>query len=95
MDALQTSVHNALLLQIIDKGFSGEVPLWFPGARLNYAENLLHRNDDSLACSAGGESGIVTHYSFRELRQLVREMAAAMRVKGLAIGDRVAGDSSS
>jgi acetoacetyl-CoA synthetase len=68
-----------------------EVPVWFPGSRLNWAENLLQRNDDGIACTATGESGVTTDYSFRELREMVREMAAAMRVQGVGIGDRVAG----
>ena len=68
-----------------------EVPIWFPGARLNYAENLLYRNDDAIAITAGGESGVVTNYTFRQLRHLVRRMAAALGVNGLQPGDRVAG----
>lgn len=59
-------------MQIVTPGASEEVPIWFPGAKLNYAENLLTRNDDAIACTAGGESGIVTDYSFKELRQMVR-----------------------
>lgn len=69
------------------------MPEWFPGARLNYAENLLWRNDDGIACTAGGELGKVTDYTFRELRQRVRIMASAMRANGLKVGDRVAGAS--
>ncbi|KAH7927543.1 acetoacetate-CoA ligase [Leucogyrophana mollusca] len=76
--------------KILQKGKYEEVPEWFPGARLNYAENLLWRNDDGLACTAGGELGIIKHYTFRGLRQMVREMAAALRVNGLKAGDRVA-----
>ncbi|KII92555.1 hypothetical protein PLICRDRAFT_37325 [Plicaturopsis crispa FD-325 SS-3] len=75
---------------VISDGLSKEVPLWFKGARLNYAENLLYRNDDAIACTASGESGRVSHYSFRQLRQMVRAMAAALRVNGLQVGDRVA-----
>ncbi|KAG6850135.1 hypothetical protein H0H93_000520 [Arthromyces matolae] len=67
-----------------------EIPEWFPGARLNYAENLLWHNNDRIACTASGESGNVTDYTFRELRELVRKMAAALRVNGLQVGDRVA-----
>lgn len=78
-------------MQIIMNGQLKEIPLWFPGARLNYAENLLYRKDDSVACTVSGESGVVTNYSFRELRGLVRKMAAALRVNGLKTGDRVAG----
>ncbi|KAF5386148.1 hypothetical protein D9615_002594 [Tricholomella constricta] len=76
--------------QIIAPGKFPEIPDWFPGARLNYAENLLWRNNDSIACTAAGESGVITNYTFRELRQLVRRMAAALRVNGLQVGDRVA-----
>ncbi|KAG6830065.1 hypothetical protein H0H92_002355 [Tricholoma furcatifolium] len=76
--------------QIVVPGKLPEIPEWFPGARLNYAENLLWHNNDRIACTASGESGRVLHYTFRELRELVRRMAAALRVNGLQVGDRVA-----
>ena len=68
-----------------------EVPTWFPGARLNYAENILRRKDDGVAVIAAGEDGLVRSYTFRELHALVQEMAAALRANGLQVGDRVAG----
>ncbi|KAJ7739028.1 acetoacetyl-CoA synthetase [Mycena maculata] len=77
--------------RIFEQGAMPEVPVWFPDARLNYAENLLFRKDDAIACTAGGESGVVHHYSYRQLRELVRQMARAMRRHGLKKGDRVAG----
>ncbi|KAF9007731.1 acetoacetyl-CoA synthetase [Hymenopellis radicata] len=76
--------------QVTAEGRIPEVPIWFPGARLNYAENLLARRDDGIAVTTGGESGVVADYSFRTLREMVREMAAALRVNGLRVGDRVA-----
>ncbi|KAJ7123303.1 hypothetical protein C8R43DRAFT_1032095 [Mycena crocata] len=75
---------------VLEPGNIPEIPIWFPGARLNYAENVLYHRDDAIACTAGGESGIVHHYSHRQLRELVRQMAAAMRQHGLKKGDRVA-----
>ncbi|KAJ6625755.1 hypothetical protein B0H10DRAFT_2174015 [Mycena sp. CBHHK59/15] len=75
----------------LENGTLPEVPMWFPDARLNYAENMLFRKDDAIACTAGGESGIVKHYSYRQLRELVRQMASAMRSHGLLPRDRVAG----
>ena len=76
----------------MEKGRLEEIPTWFPGARLNYAENLLHRrDDDGVALTETGESGVVLHITFRELYQRVRAMAAALRVNGLKVGDRVAG----
>ncbi|KAJ6489561.1 hypothetical protein C8R47DRAFT_1273830 [Mycena vitilis] len=76
--------------KVLQPGATPEVPTWFPDARLNYAENLLFRRDDAIACTAGGESGVVQHYSYRQLNELVRQMARAMRRHGLKKGDRVA-----
>ena len=69
-----------------------ETRTWFPGARLNYAENLLRYNDDKIAVTSMRESGYVAHYSFRQVRDMVRDLAAALRVNGLQTGDRVAGE---
>jgi acetoacetyl-CoA synthetase len=77
----------------LEKGNLEEIPIWFPGARLNYAENLLHRRDDGVALTEAGESAVVVHITFRELYRRVREMAAALRVNGLKVGDRVAGEN--
>lgn len=68
-----------------------EIPNWFPDARLNYAENLLIRKDDGTALTEANESGVTVHVSYRELNARVREMAAALRINGLNVGDRVAG----
>ncbi|PFH53749.1 hypothetical protein AMATHDRAFT_73172 [Amanita thiersii Skay4041] len=73
-------IYSQPSTKILEQGAVEELPIWFPGARLNYAENLLYRNDDTIACTASGESGSVKHYSFRTLRKLVGEMAAAMKV---------------
>ncbi|KAF8199878.1 acetoacetyl-CoA synthetase, partial [Mycena galopus ATCC 62051] len=76
--------------KILEPGPTPEVPIWFPDARLNYAENLLVRKDDGIACTTGGESGVVHHYSHRQLNEMVRQMARALRLHGLQKGDRVA-----
>ena len=78
-------------MQILTEGRMKEVPIWFPGARLNYAENMLWRNDDAEAMTERHESGETHSYSFRQLRELVRQMTAALRANGLKPGDRVAG----
>ncbi|KAI0321066.1 acetoacetate-CoA ligase [Amylostereum chailletii] len=76
--------------QVLKEGHIKEVPEWFPGARLNYAENLLWRNDDMLAITESSELGRVKSYSFRQLREKVRQTAAALKTNGLIPGDRVA-----
>ena len=71
-----------------------EVPIWFPGARLNYAENVLRHNTDAIAITAARATGQIAHYTFRDIRRRVEKLAAAMRVNGLQVGDRVAGEST-
>lgn len=78
--------------QVLEEGkLLKEIPIWFPGARLNYAENILSRDDDSIACTASSELGEVTHCSYRELRERVRVMVSALSLSGVSVGDRVAG----
>ncbi|KAH9948960.1 hypothetical protein B0H21DRAFT_196575 [Amylocystis lapponica] len=83
-------VYSVPPTKIIEEGRMKEIPTWFPGARLNYAENLLIYNNDAIALTCARDTGEVFHCTFRELRQMVKETAAAMRVNGLVAGDRVA-----
>ena len=64
---------------------------WFPGARLNFAENLLRRRDDATAVIFRGEDRVRRSLSFRELHDAVSVLAQALRAAGVAKGDRVAG----
>jgi acetoacetyl-CoA synthetase len=63
---------------------------WFPEARLNFAENLLRRRDDSDALVFWGEDRVVRRHSHAELYLQVARLAAAFRGCGLKAGDRVA-----
>ncbi|KAF5322148.1 hypothetical protein D9619_001457 [Psilocybe cf. subviscida] len=76
--------------RILEPGLIPEIPAWFPGAKLNYAENLLTRKDDGIALTEATESGRIVNVTFRELNERVRAMTAALRVAGLQVGDRVA-----
>ncbi len=64
---------------------------WFPGTRLNFAENLLRRRDDAPALVFRSESGLRREISHRELHASVARLAAALRAWGTRPGDRVAG----
>lgn len=66
-------------------------PRWFIGSRLNFAENLLRYRDDSDAIVAWNESGRQRVISWRELHDEVARVAAALRERGVRVGDRVAG----
>ena len=64
---------------------------WFPGARLNFAENLLRRRDDAPAILFRGEDRVRYALGFRELHDAVSMVAQALRGAGVTKGDRVAG----
>ena len=64
---------------------------WFPGARLNFAENLLRRRDDAPAILFRGEDRVRYALSFRRLRDAVSMVAQGLRAAGVGKGDRVAG----
>uniref|UniRef100_A0A8C4NUZ3 Acetoacetyl-CoA synthetase n=1 Tax=Dicentrarchus labrax TaxID=13489 RepID=A0A8C4NUZ3_DICLA len=70
-----------------------DVPEWFKGARLNYAENLLkHADQDKVALYAATEANDeIVKVTFGELRSDVALFAAAMRKMGVQTGDRVVG----
>lgn len=64
---------------------------FFADARLNYAQNLLRRRDETLALIFWGEDKLKRHLSYRELYRRVSEMTQALRRAGIQEGDRVAG----
>ena len=64
---------------------------WFPDARLNFAENLLRRDDDGAAIIFHSENGDEELLSFSQLRSRVAQTASALRASGVVVGDRVAG----
>ncbi len=64
---------------------------WFEGARLNFAENLLRRDDSHPALIFAGEDGRRRELSWAELQAQVRALAAALAADGVGVGDRVAG----
>ena len=64
---------------------------WFPGARLNFAENLLRRRGDQTAIISLLENGLRTEVSFDDLYLQVAAIAAALKARGVEPGDRVAG----
>jgi len=64
---------------------------WFPGARLNFAENLLRHMDDSVALVSRTEEGRLSQTTYSDLYQKVGNLANALRKMGVLPGDRVAG----
>lgn len=64
---------------------------WFPGARMNFADNLLSRRDDAAALIGTGEGREDETVSWSELARRVACLQHHLRALGVGAGDRVAG----
>ncbi|HZF36401.1 MAG TPA: acetoacetate--CoA ligase [Candidatus Angelobacter sp.] len=64
---------------------------FFPQARLNYAENLLRRRDETEALVFWGEDKVKRRLTYDQLYDRVSQLAQALTIMGIQPGDRVAG----
>lgn len=64
---------------------------WFPGARLNYAEHMIGRDEDTdaVAIVAHSQSRESRELTFGELREQVARARVGLRRLGIGPGDRV------
>ncbi|HEX8165561.1 MAG TPA: acetoacetate--CoA ligase [Beijerinckiaceae bacterium] len=63
---------------------------FFPDARLNFAENLLRRDDDGEAIVFRGEDKLETRLTWAELHALVSRLQQWLSSQGVTVGSRVA-----
>jgi acetoacetyl-CoA synthetase len=64
---------------------------WFSGAKLNFAENLLWRDDNHPALIFTNERDARRVLTYRQLRDEVARVATGLREMGVESGDRIAG----
>ena len=64
---------------------------WFPGARLNFAENLLRHRDKHTAFIFRDETQKTIRMTYAELYDEVARLAESLRGMGIEPGDRVVG----
>lgn len=77
--------------QVVDDVTKMPGAKWFPGARLNFAENLLRYRDDQVALIFKGESQDSIRMTYAELYDEVAHVAKSLKETGVQAGDRVAG----
>ena len=63
---------------------------WFPGAELNFAENLLKFRDNTVAFVFKCETKPSVNITYEELYRTVGRLAGALKEHGVKKGDRVA-----
>jgi acetoacetyl-CoA synthetase len=99
-------IHSGSYKQVVDENARmDDVPPWFEGVKVNFAENILywpdpkdpskrttHRKEDHrIACTEVREGcKEIRQVSWKELREQVALIANAMRARGVKKGDRVA-----
>ncbi|MFX1575411.1 MAG: AMP-binding protein [Promethearchaeota archaeon] len=62
---------------------------WFPGAKMNFAENLLKYKDDQLAFIFQGETKVSKQITYAELNKTVARLAKSLKDVGIKVNDRV------
>ncbi len=62
---------------------------WYPGAKLNFAENLLKYKDNHLAFIFQGETKVSKQMTYAELNTTVARLTKSLREIGVKSGDRV------
>jgi acetoacetyl-CoA synthetase len=77
--------------KILVDGNDIEKALWFPEARLNFAENLLQKKTDDTAIYFQAEDKVRSELTWKQLYAQVASVAAWLKSAGVTRGDRVAG----
>lgn len=80
--------HSAT--KILNPGLKMSDAKWFIGAKLNFAENLMRRNDDKNALIYRGENGARRTVTYAQLHTEVAKLANSLRELGVKVNDRVA-----
>ncbi|MFG1762794.1 acetoacetate--CoA ligase [Micromonospora parva] len=90
-DHFEVIAHTPPTATLAQRGMPGA--RWFPGATLNYAENVLRmpgRADDDPVVIAHSQTRPPVTLTAGELREQVRRVSAGLRRLGVTTGDRVA-----
>ncbi len=77
--------------RVLEDGENIEKAVWFPDARLNFAENLLRQSGDEIAILFRAEDKVESSLTWNQLHRQVASFAKWLKAVGIVQGDRVAG----
>jgi acetoacetyl-CoA synthetase len=88
-DFFEVRAHSPYERVLGSRGMPGAE--WFPGAKLNYAEHMVGRDEDlgAVAILAYSQSREMRTVTFGELREQVARVRAGLKRLGIGPGDRV------
>jgi acetoacetyl-CoA synthetase len=84
-------IHSKPYDQVVDDPTKMPGARWFPGAELNFAENLLRYRDDRVALIFKGEGQPAVRLTYAQLYDEVARLAKSLKDLGIQPGDRVVG----
>ena len=84
-------IHSKPYDEIIDDVTKMPGANWFPGAKLNFAENLLRHRDDRVALIFKGEDRPSVRMTYAQLYDEVARLAKSLKELKIQPGDRVVG----
>lgn len=85
-------IYSKPFKEVVEDIKMEEIPEWFHGCELNYAENLLRFKDDQIALYITGERHKeIQHVTYCELNEKVALFASALKNLGIKKGDCVVG----
>ena len=84
-------VHSRKYDAVLGNGNMMPGAKWFPGAELNFAQNLLRYRDEHQAIIFRSEKNETVSLTYSELYDKVARLARSMRDMGITRGDRIAG----
>lgn len=87
-------IETSAPFEAVCRGKTFQDTVWFPGARLNYAQHMLRHESaraDRPVLICHGEDGTRQDWTWSEFGDAIRRVATGLRKLGIKPGDRIAG----
>ncbi|MCE7734117.1 MAG: acetoacetate--CoA ligase [Candidatus Heimdallarchaeota archaeon] len=88
-----TDIRHSIKYENVVNNLDSFPPLtkWFPGSKLNFAQNLLRYRDNQVALLFKREDGMTQEMTYDELYSEVAKLSLSLSELGIKSGDRIVG----